>query len=463
MRDWLQTSFLQISDNRSASYKKISIFTQITFMKKNLTILLLCLLCFLCFHSFGQSTAGLIAHWDMNGSSSDVSGNGHVSHAIAVTPTTGRDGFPNTAYYFNGVNSMISTPSAPDLSLTHYSICAIVKVLGFWTGLCQANFIVSRGPLQTPGAYTLQFNDNPNDGNDCSALDSTKEVFQANAGATGSGGAGIAMWSYTPTIARNTWYKVVATWDGTKYQIFINDTLKTSLTSITGGVFGTGTDSLAIGLSPWGGSTYPWPFKGVIDDIKIYNRVLNDTEIRHYGDTCGSITSQPVTANTSIDGVATFSVSTTIMSPTYQWQQDAGTGFVNLTNSGPYSGVNTNTLHIAGVTATMNGDRYRCLISNSWCGDTTTSALLSTHVGVGIHTQSEVVVYPNPGHDMVWIKFVGQEPGVVQLINNLGQVLLQQLISSGNNKIDIAELPCGSYILKFQSGDDLFFKRFIKN
>lgn len=415
--------------------------------------------------SINCAAQGLVAHWDMNGSTNDVSGNGHVSHASFVTPAVGKNGVPNTAYYFNGTNSMISTPYTPDLSLSNYSICAVVKVLGFYAGPCQANMIVARGFLQSPGAYALQFFDNSYDGNNCSAFDSTKEVFNANAGATGSGGPGIAMWSYTPTIARDVWYKVVATWDGTKYQIFVNDTLKTSLTSVTGGVFGTSTDSLAIGFHPWTvASGYPWPFKGVIDDIKIYNRVLNDSEIKHYGDTCGQVLSQTMTSNSAVGSTATFSVTTSTPWPTYQWQQDIGTGFTNLTNSGPYSGVTTNVLTISGVTAAMAGNHYRCLISNSWCKDTTASALLTTKAGIdnGV-TANWISVYPNPVHDQLAIRFGERTESSAELINTVGQCVLQQKVTFSNNIVDVSKLPTGFYFLKVRVDGEIFFRSIIKD
>ena len=111
-------------------------------MKKILPLLIFSLVSF---SIYGQSTAGQIAHWDFNGSANDVSGNGHNGHLNNVVPAVGISGLPNSAYYFNGVNSYITVPYSPSLNLSVFSICAKLKVEGFWSGDCQANMIVQRG------------------------------------------------------------------------------------------------------------------------------------------------------------------------------------------------------------------------------------------------------------------------------------------------------------------------------
>jgi surface protein len=49
---------------------------------------------------------------------------------------------------------------------------------------------------------------------------------------------------------------------------------------------------------------------------------------------------------------------------TYAWQVNTGSGFVNLTTGGVYSGVNTTTLNISNVSG-LNGYLYRCVASNT--------------------------------------------------------------------------------------------------
>jgi len=78
----------------------------------------------------------------------------------------------------------------------------------------------------------------------------------------------------------------------------------------------------------------------------------------------------------------TFSVTVDALNPTYQWQEDKGTGWVNLTNSANYSLVNTRTLLVSNVTLAMSGYGYRCVV-NSDCG--------SNIAGPGV-----LHVYPKP-------------------------------------------------------------------
>ncbi len=87
----------------------IGIFEKLntSFMKKTYLIIALFLNVFA---AFGQPTAGLIAYWDMNGSTNDVSGNGNNGTGSSITPAIGEDGIMGHAYFFNGVNSSIPVP-----------------------------------------------------------------------------------------------------------------------------------------------------------------------------------------------------------------------------------------------------------------------------------------------------------------------------------------------------------------
>ncbi|MDP4267144.1 MAG: T9SS type A sorting domain-containing protein [Bacteroidota bacterium] len=62
---------------------------------------------------------------------------------------------------------------------------------------------------------------------------------------------------------------------------------------------------------------------------------------------------------------ASFSISATGSAATYQWQEDQGSGFSNITNGGIYSGALTNTLNISGAALSMDGYKYRCIVSGT--------------------------------------------------------------------------------------------------
>jgi len=99
------------------------------------------------------------------------------------------------------------------------------------------------------------------------------------------------------------------------------------------------------------------------------------------------IVTQPTATSACAGNTATFSVGATGSGLTYQWQVNTGTGYVDLTNSGPYSNVNTSTLSIVAA-ATMNGYLFRCIIVGT-CppNDTTVAVALSINTAPNITTQ----------------------------------------------------------------------------
>ncbi len=75
-----------------------------------------------------------------------------------------------------------------------------------------------------------------------------------------------------------------------------------------------------------------------------------------------SITSEPDSRSLTYGDSTSFTVSASD-AVVYQWQEDAGSGFVDLTDGGIYSGVTTDTLSISLPTVDMTGYKYRCLVT----------------------------------------------------------------------------------------------------
>jgi hypothetical protein len=78
------------------------------------------------------------------------------------------------------------------------------------------------------------------------------------------------------------------------------------------------------------------------------------------------IDSQPADASVTAPAAAQFVVAATTTPAggtlTFQWQEDQGSGFANLSDGGVYSGATTNTLDISDSTG-LNGYQYRLAIS----------------------------------------------------------------------------------------------------
>lgn len=85
-----------------------------------------------------------------------------------------------------------------------------------------------------------------------------------------------------------------------------------------------------------------------------------------------SITTQPSSNTFAVGSDAQFTVNASGTDLSYQWQENSGTGFANITDSGVYSGATTAILTIKSVTAGMSGFSYRVVVSGS-LGSTVTS------------------------------------------------------------------------------------------
>ena len=102
----------------------------------------------------------------------------------------------------------------------------------------------------------------------------------------GGYGANWLSMTYSITLSYNTWYHVVTTVQyGDKAKMYLNGSLVVSSTNncptsgyIVGSAFGgTAYPVTALRIGSYGTATYP--FKGYIDDVRIYNRALNANEI----------------------------------------------------------------------------------------------------------------------------------------------------------------------------------------
>ncbi len=84
------------------------------------------------------------------------------------------------------------------------------------------------------------------------------------------------------------------------------------------------------------------------------------------------ISSQPGNAAACSGGSTTISVTASGTIASYQWQVNTGSGWSNLSNASPYSGVNLSTLTISPANPLMNGYLYRVVITGS-CGTITSN------------------------------------------------------------------------------------------
>jgi hypothetical protein len=101
-----------------------------------------------------------------------------------------------------------------------------------------------------------------------------------------------------------------------------------------------------------------------------------------------SITSQPESVTVCQGSSTAFSAGID-NATSYQWQVNTGSGFVNLSEGGAHSGVNTATLSITGAAPTMNGYQYR-LVAMSSCPP----SVISNAVTLGVNSQTLITAAP---------------------------------------------------------------------
>ena len=90
---------------------------------------------------------------------------------------------------------------------------------------------------------------------------------------------------------------------------------------------------------------------------------------------------------------------------------------------------------------------------------------VSTNYGaVGIESLKEanIAVYPNPTIDFVNLNWENVEPAELTVFALNGTAMIQQEINQGNNRIDLEQLPKGSYFLQLQTASKLYQELIVK-
>lgn len=83
------------------------------------------------------------------------------------------------------------------------------------------------------------------------------------------------------------------------------------------------------------------------------------------GDVEFKITTQPLVSSVTAPAATSFTVATTDVSATYQWQIKVGSAaYANVTNTGVYTGATTATLAISDSTG-LDGMAFRCITTNA--------------------------------------------------------------------------------------------------
>ncbi len=316
---------------------------------------LLFLVLLLALKSFAQApTEGLVAYYPFNGMAKDSVSNAMATVSLA-TLTADRFGNTNAAYNFNG-NAKITMPST-NLLLNTYTHSLWVKI----TTLPNSNdqyMILSIGSVGTG-----------NDGDQ--HLNAIRNQYPLNGYAFGCNniGGGAYVIEQNRNLVANTWAHLVVTRTPTEARFYVNGVLmnRDDADVGTNANYG-GSPTAVIGAR----TNMTYPFRGVIDDVRIYNRALNPAEILslYYESNCTSplnvsLSKSSATIEYGDETYLKATVSGGIASH-IAWEVNKGNGFLPIVNDNFYRNVNSDSLLIVSTKA-MNNYSYRCVAFNGLC------------------------------------------------------------------------------------------------
>jgi hypothetical protein len=396
-------------------------------------------------------TNGLVGFWPFNGNANDESQlgtNGIVSNAIL---TTDRNNISNSAYYFNGINAII------DLGVNN-SINSILSdiTLSYWVKLesgtqSTGNTVIASNSINGGMGWRFISGVNSN------SFSTTLEII--------INGNWNVINSAQNSLSFDQWYYVVHTRSGSIGKTYING-IQVGTSTIASQNINNPISPLAItkiGCN-WPSNNTDW-FKGIIDDLGIWNRALSECEIQDlYNSQLGSFSNANVSVNltsSAIGSNATLTVSSPVSS--LQWQSNPGNmGWNNIVDNGNYNGAANDTLVVSNLQLSNHNQLFRVLA----CGDTSNVATIQiadtciTSVYDTLYTtvtdtliinttlslpapnnENTILIYPNPANDHITFdngNYTAMAGYSIKIENNAGQQVFQSTINQAQFYVDLS-------------------------
>ena len=217
-------------------------------------------------------TNGLRGYWPFNGNADDESGNGNNGILInGPTPEQDRFGRASSAYYFDGLDDFILVNDASSLNPSaEISLCAWFKG-DFFTGDGYSPLLAKGYTSHTAPYYQYKLGAGA-DYNNSWFIGSSLAINGNESRASTPNNY------WTP----GDWYFVVATYDGSRHKFYVNNQL--IVDQAASGPLSTYGQEMYFGNN----TTLDDFFQGVIDDIRIYDRALDSSEVAtlYYEELC---------------------------------------------------------------------------------------------------------------------------------------------------------------------------------
>jgi hypothetical protein len=396
--------------------------------------------------------SGIDSWYSFYGNANDLSGGGNNGIVAGATLISDKNGKANSAYYFNGTSDYISLANL---------------FLGGNTSVTELTYYIQFKIDKLPAigqVYTIS-GQNSNWRQKCINIESDGSVGFHGA----TSGAYFNGYSSINSIIPNKWHTLLIIYSSSTIKLYLDGVLNSSApisyssldySWVAGGNQPPYMTNYLGGIHTSSGVENN--FNGIIDDFGIWNRALTDCEISKLFLASNTFfTSKPADQTVKIGASASFTIKDTLgTSATYQWQENAGTGFVNLANTSPYSGVTTKTLNINPVAVGMHNNQYRCIRnSGTSCLDTSAAAVLTiSNLGITPNQLGNLSIVPNPVLNKLNIN-APCSINKLMLLNLMGQVVYTANPESNTASIDMSQYPTGIYILKV---NDVWVEKIIK-
>jgi hypothetical protein len=215
--------------------------------------------------SFSQiiPTSGMVSYYPFNGNANDESTNNFNGTVIGASLTFDRFNQPNSAYSFDGIDDYIELPTTTIKGLNAYSYSLWAKV----SDLNNQNHGVLYSVGSTNTTRTQALTHQP-----------TKNLY---AGSYNVGNSPQQSYIQSDSVSLSEWTHLVVTRDNTTMTFYIDgvEVNKTNDANTNSQNANYGSD---VGRAVIGGRSTlenQYYFKGAIDDLRIYNRVLTANEV----------------------------------------------------------------------------------------------------------------------------------------------------------------------------------------
>jgi hypothetical protein len=244
-------------------------------MKKLFSLCLACIsiLFFVC-PTYAGLNDGIVAYYPLDGNCYDASGNGHTGTMYSATPAPDRFGNQNSACYFNGLNNYIEAPSPGIPNNSSFTV-------SFWI---QYEWQPHRIWIMYFG-YHDQWQCSGGENNGLTTLINVSNEWGEG---LGQGDTQMGFFCgdqnrFNISTLQGSWLHIVSVYDAQNSTLksFLNGNLIDEDTSLSQKNIQEYPLFIGKPSTPYTSDSY---FKGSIDEVRLYNRVLSEAEIQElYG------------------------------------------------------------------------------------------------------------------------------------------------------------------------------------